>query len=317
MSGGDRRSGGGSSPFSRVDEQIVPSLQRGARRVLRFVGAPLRGLRRWEQRVAGGRLLSRLYGNRGLVLFAAVAIAFLASAVHFQRYPDLRVGARDTPAAPAPGDDDAVGGEPGDGASEGPVAVGPTVGTEIGGYVSERQAALADLPGDVEEAPAVVSFGEYRTAEHVASTIPTDAEVTEVQYRLPAEGERPVSLPVAEDGLVEAVGEAVEAARSAYAEEEDEVERLLASDTIEDEEFLEDLERRLSEVVAVRNLLDSGAPIVFAVVVRAPVPALRALSEHGDVRLVDVAPPGADPDRTVFYGVLPEDREVATYGRQP
>lgn len=301
--------------LARLDRALVPGLQWIARAVAWLLGWPFRTLTRGEERTRLGRAL---YRNRGVLLFVTVAIGFLASAVHFQRYPDLRAGAvASGPEAVAgegtgagPGSDDPVLGVT-------PQAVGPVAGGQVAPYIERRTAALDALDTGDDPVPAVVTFDEYRTPQQVLEALPGDAEVLEVQYRLPAEGERPRRLVVARDELVAMVEEAVDVAREEFADEEHEVQRLLDSDTVEDESFREDLERRLSELQALRNLLASGSPVAFAVVVRAPADDLRALSGHADVRLVDVAPDVADTEATVFYGVLPEDRDRATYGRQP
>lgn len=298
--------------LARLDREVVPVLQWVARAAAWLFAWPFRTLTRAELRTRTGRALHR---NAGLLLFGAVTVAFLASAVHFQRYPDLRGDAQASASGvPAlPGDEPVVEAQPG--APSGATAVGPVLGAEVDEHIARRTAALQNAGQDPRV--AVVSFDEYVTPEEAAEALPDGAEVLEVQYRLPAEGERPQRLDTDRAGLVTAVRGAVAAALEAFAAEEDEVERLLESGTVEDEAFEEDLEVRLSELQTIRNLLATEAPVVFAVVVRAPGDDLRALSEHADVRLVDVAAKDADTQATVFYGVLPEDGDRATYGREP
>lgn len=298
--------------LARLDHEVVPLLQWSARAVAWLVGWPFRTLTRAELRT---RLGSRLHRHSSVLAFVAVVIAFLGSAVHLQRYPDLRDEALAAdPELPGEG---SAADSTRDTSSEvdGPVAVGPVLGSDVDGHVRRAGISLDDLEGG-EVRPAVVSYGEYETPESVLASLPEGVEVLSVQYRLPSQEERPQRLETARDGLAAAVQAAVAAAHEAFAEEEDEVQKLLDSDTVEDPAFREDLELRLSELATIRNLLATEAPVVFAVVVRAPAEALRALSEHDAVRLVDVAPSGTDADDAVFYGVLPEDRDRATWGRE-
>lgn len=298
--------------LAALDREVVPLLQWLARASAWLLTWPFRTLTRAELRTRPGRALHR---HGGLVLLAAATIGFLGSAVHLQRYPELRGtdGAGEERALPGEDGAPAAGSElPGE---EGPVEVGPVIGAAIGDHASRRTAVLAELPGD-EERLAVVSFREYRSPRAAVDALPAAADVLGVQYRLPAAGERPQRLDATRTEVVTAVAAAVEEARAEFASEEDEVRRLLDSGTVEDEDFREDLELRLSELETVRNLLATDAPVVFALVVRAPVADLRALSEHDAVRLVDVAGADADSAAIVFYGVLPEDGDRATFGRQ-
>lgn len=297
--------------LARLDREVVPFLQWIARACAWLLAWPFRTLTRAELRTRFGRALHR---SAGLLLFGVVTVGFLASAVHFQRYPDLR-GDASAPASgstEAPGDDPVVGAGP---ATPRPAAVGPVLGTGIDDHLERRATALEEVGGDPRL--AVVSFDGYVAPAAVVDALPAGADVLEVQYRLPAAGERPQRLDTDRDRLVGAVDGIVDEALEEFAAEEEEVQRLLDSDTVEDEAFREDLELRLSELQTIRNLLATEAPVVFAVVVRATGDDLRALSEHADVRLVDVAAADADAETVVFYGVLPEDRDRVTYGREP
>lgn len=312
MSGGHQRSRWTPPALlARLDREVVPLLQWIARACAWLLGWPFRTLTRAELRTRLGRGLHR---HAGLLLFGVVTVAFLASAVHFQRYPDLRGDAQASGPEPpaAPGDEPVI--DPGSGAPAA-AAVGPVLGADIVDHVARRSAVLDEVGEDPRL--AVASFDGYVTPDAAIDALPDGAEVVEVQYRLPSQGERPQRLETDRAGLVAAVDEVVDGALEEFAAEEQEVQRLLDSDTVEDEAFREDLELRLSELQTIRNLLATEAPVVFAVVVRAPGDDLRALSEHADVRLVDVAPADADAETVVFYGVLPEDRDRATFGREP
>lgn len=300
-----------SGPLSRLDQRVVPRLQRGARAVATALGWPLRLVARAEDRVAP-RLVRRVVPAWRVPALVAAIIVLLASAVHLQRYPDLRDGqvAQELAEDPAVGPSEAGAIDP---LTVGGRAVGPASGERLDGYVEGRTAALAELPDDATTV-AVVSLEEYATAEDAARLVPEDLEVLQVQYRIPAEGERPQETRVDPDDVAASVAAAVEEAAAPIAGEIVEVETLLASGTVEDPAFEADLERRLSELRAVRNLLEAAPLVVFALVVEGPVADLRALAQRDEVRLVDPAPPGADLRDVAFYGLLPEDRDRASFG---
>lgn len=298
--------------LARLDERVVPSLQRGARRAARVLAAPLRVLGRWEERVAGGRPLRFAARNRQLVLLVAVTIAAAGSFVHLLRYPEIRDARR---ASELAGREQTVREPtaPVDVAGDGVGTVGPVLGRSLDDYVDERREALVELGADAERL-AVVSFDEYVTPEAVADVLPEGVRIRFAQYRIPAEGERPLETEVVRDDLVGSVDRAVEAVLGPILTEIEEAERLIDSGSVEDEAFLEDLRRRVSELEAVRNLLDSTSRVVFAVVVEADGETLRTLAEADGVRLVDVAEEPLDASRSSFFGLVPEDRERATFG---
>lgn len=298
----------GRSALRRLDDAVVPALQRGARATASFLASPLRGLRRWEARFAHGRPERFLWRNRQALVLVVALIAFAGSYVHLQRYPDLAAGA-DGPrpgAVPGPTAGPTGGDLPG-----GSAVVGPAEGAALADYVRERQDALAEAPDG--ERLAVVSFGEYVTPERAAELIPDGLEAVSVQLRIPDEQMEPFTIEV-EDGIASAADEAIAAERQRIADEEAEFEELLGSGTVEDEDFLEEFRQQLERLKAVRNLLDSGAGTVFAVVVEGSVGDLREVADDDGVRLVDLAPEEADPDSSTFYGLLPDDDERATYG---
>ncbi|MGH3440976.1 MAG: hypothetical protein ACRDUY_02815, partial [Nitriliruptorales bacterium] len=75
------------SRLARLDDRIVPVIQRRSRRTARVLGAPLHALRRFEDRVAPGPVRGVLRFRQLLVLAAAL-ILFGGSYVHLQRFPD-------------------------------------------------------------------------------------------------------------------------------------------------------------------------------------------------------------------------------------
>ncbi len=322
---------------------MVPRLQRGARAAVRFLarslGRPLRSLRRWEQRFAHGRAERFLWRHRQELVLVVSLILFAGSFVHLQRYPELNAQASDQ--APAPGP--TTTGSPSDdppALAGGAVVVGPGRGEQLAPYIADRRDALAGIADD-EIRVAVVSFTEHLTGEQAAEVVPDGVTALEVELRLPDPQMEPFEVAVGEeredgevgeegeereereereagaageDGIESAVNEALAAERERIAREEAEFRELLESGTVEDEDFVAEFRQQLERLKAVRNLLDTGAGTVFAVVVRGPVAELRALAEAERVRLVDPAPAETDPAASTFYGLLPDDDETASYG---
>jgi hypothetical protein len=301
--------------LARLDQRVVPVVQRGARAVVQGLGCPFRLLRRLEDRYAG-RLVHGGTGTWRAIALTAAVVATVGSALHLQRFPDIR-DARATAAADAPQRVGVPGGAAergaGGAAPAAGVVVGPPVGAEVGAYVAERRDALAALP-DGATRLAVVSFDDYRAPDQVAAALPEAVVAHLVQYRLPAEGEPPLETEVVAGDVTGSVSRAVEAAVQPVLAEIDELRGLLASDTVDDPAYEAEYERRLSELQAVRNLLDAGQRVVFAVVVEGPAGALRDLAGQPGVRLVDLADGDARPNDAAFYGLLPEDRDQATFG---
>lgn len=296
----------------RLDDALVPRLQRGARPVGSVLGAPGRLLRRLDDGFAGGRPARAVRRHRGLVTFLVVALAFAATAVHFQRYPVLQERARQAAenqgvaggggeGVPGGGDDTAAAG-----------AIGPLVGAQVEPYLTSRGEVLDAADAD-EERVAVVSFASFLEPDEVAELLDA-VDVHLVQYRLPERTPRPAELEVGDDAataLQARIDELVTELRA----EEDEVASTLESG-VEDEDFRADYEARLDELRGLRNTLSSDPGIAFAAVATGPVEALRSLTDDDRVRVVDLAPPTTEVDTTTFYGVLPTDRDRFTFGRQ-
>lgn len=280
---------------------------------MRFGSERLRGLRRWERRFAHGRPERFLWRHRQEMVLVVALLMFAGSFVHLQRYPDR--------AARADGGGSAVGptAEPtsGDGPAlaGGAVVVGPAEGQQLDAYIAERREALADVP-DGEMRVAVVSFTDYLAGQDAADVIPDELSAQVLQLRLPDPRMEPFEVEV-DDGIEEAAAEAIAEERERIAEEEAEFRELLESGTVEDEDFVAEFREQLESLKAVRNLLDTGAGTVFAVVVRGPGEDLRALAESAQVRLVDPAPAETDADASTFYGLLPDDEETASFGGIP
>ncbi len=300
------------SRLRRLDDVLVPRLQRLARPVGRVLGLPGRLLRGLDDRVAGGRPARSVREHPGLLAFVAVLLLFGAATVNFQRYPRLREQARqaaENQGAPAAAGDVVPGGD-NDSASVG--TVGPVVATAVDPYLASRREALA--AADDGERVAVVSFDTFLEPGEAATVLQgLDAHL--VQYRLPERTPRPAEVQVADAGIQGQLAAEIDDVVATLQQEEAEVRSTLESG-VEDESFRADYEARLDELVALRNTLRSDPAIVFAAVVTGPVDALRELAGRDTVRLVDLAPPDVPVAETTFYGVLPSDQERFTFGRQ-
>jgi hypothetical protein len=243
----------------------------------------------------------RLAGHTGPIVLAAALIAFAGSAVHLQRFEEVRGGTGSPEAA----------GIAGDGLATSPTAVGPRIGDDIEAYLAARAAVLAAV-GDTEVLRAVVSFDGYRSAGDVR--LPDEVVVEAVQVRVPIVDVPPQQEPVTDADLTAAVAVAVAELHAVLEEEVRDLRTTLASD-VGDDAFQRDFERRLEELADLDDVLVADAPVVFAVVVSATGADLRALGAADGIRFVD---PGGAPERTTgvrFYGVLPDDTVRATHGR--
>lgn len=301
---------GGGSPLRRLDDVVVPRLQRAARATARFASQPLRGLRRWETRFAHGRPERFLWRHRQELVLVVALLMFAGSFVHLQRYPDRAAqadggGSVAGPTAEPTSDD-------GPALAGGAVVVGPAEGQELEDHIADRREALADVP-DGETRVAVVSFTDYLDGQDAADVIPDELSPQVLQLRLPDPRMEPFEIEV-DEGIEEAASDAIAQERERIAQEEAEFQELLESGTVEDEEFLAEFREQLERLKAVRNLLDTGAGTVFAVVVIGEGQDLRALADHEQVRLVDPAPAETEVDASTFYGLLPDDEETASFG---
>lgn len=295
----------GGGALQRLDAMLVPRLQRGLLAIGRALGWPARALAWVDRRVAGGRLARAVVDRRALVAFLVVAMAFVGAATNFQRYPELRSREAQRPDGGAPGAA-ATGGDE----APGSVAIGPRLDARVGDYARQRREALDEAPTG-EPRVAVVSFDAFVTGAEADEAL-GGLEAHRLQYQLPERDPQPTTVDV--EGSVDAtvsalVDELVEELRT----EEEDVRSTL--ETVDDDEFRADYEVRLEELVALRNILQQRPAIVFAVVVEAPTEDLQGVADHSGVRLVDLGPREADPATTPVFGLLPSDRERASFGR--
>lgn len=288
-----------SSPLRRLDSGVLPRLRRGLVGLVGPVVAPLRAVARWEAGSGRPGPVRAVATRPGIVALAAALVVFVASAIHLQRFESsLGSGA---------GEDQVVA-EPG----EGPVTeIGPRVGSDLELYAEGRRDLLDDMDGD-REIRAVISFASYLEAESL--DLPAGLTVERLLVRLPVLDEQPRDIELDGRDPAEVLTAVAAEEHDRLAEEEDELASLLASD-IEDEEFVEEFERRLEELTEVREQLDGDPELLYAVVVVGRVDTLAQVQASEGVRLVD---PGGDPEETRetrFFGLLPDDGDRASHGR--
>jgi hypothetical protein len=175
--------------------------------------------------------------------------------------------------------------------------IGPPPGVELGPYIETRKTALAQV---TDERVAVVSLTKY-TTEANARAVAGGSEILALLAAPPGGQPSVVRGDVA--GWVEAQTAEARAER-------DEINRLIP--TVKDDPEFQSFYRseidRLNKVIS--NIRPNGE-LVFALVVRAPAPALQELGNKAEVRLVDVGPtadPGAKP---VYRGIRPEETDKA------
>lgn len=192
----------------------------------------------------------------------------------------------------------------GDGASGATVAsVGPAPGVPLAPYVEARRAALVEADGT---RVAVVSFAAYQTTESVTGLVddPTGERAPDIAVLGTL-----VALPGGGPTLVGDVADARQAARAEAEAQIAALDELIP--TVDDPEFAEFYRAEVERYRAVAAAAEEPA-VVFALVVRGSVAALRGIASVPGVRLVDLADGSdlvADP---VVRGLRPE--EAATAG---
>lgn len=307
--------------LTRLDDRIVPPLQRGAARVAHVLGGPARGLALAEERVLGGRPARFGFEHRNTVAFVAVLILFAGTLVHFQRYPELQRRAAEERAALSVREAGSYSGGSDESLGGGAMAVGPPVGADLEDYADEARRALARLDPRAAHV-AIVSFTDYLSAEDAAARLADDVTPLLVQYRIPIADavsaeqadEELGEVEVAGGDLAGAVQRLIDVRVADIREQEREFQSYLDSG-VESEEYRRDFEARLEELRIARNVLDGSGTIVFAVVVEGRGAALQALAAERGIRLVDPAPEETDPDASAFFGLRPDDDRVARFGR--
>lgn len=226
-----------------------------------------------------------------VVAFLAASVIFLLGAA-LVVYADRRND--DGTTVPAL-DDNPVIGPAQDGGS---AAVGPDRGDAVATYIAERRKALAELEGD---RVAVVSFERYATETEARTAVAGAVEVGALLVAAPG-GEPEVVHGSLRDWGVDA--------RKAATDERAEIEKILATGTVDDPEFATFYEEEVLRLERLEDALDPEGPVVFALLVQGSAASLRAIAAAPGIRLVDLAP-GAVAPQSEVRGLRPEETEKA------
>ncbi|MEW6153280.1 MAG: hypothetical protein AB1673_04715, partial [Actinomycetota bacterium] len=174
--------------------------------------------------------------------------------------------------------------------------VGPPAGTDVVTYTASRKEALAQATG---ERVAVVSFVSYKT-EAQARALVGGREVLGLLAAAPAGAPDFVT-----GGLAGWANRQTADARA----ERDEIQRLIptaGNDPAFQAFYRSEVERLNKLIASVR----ADSDLVFAVVVRAPVPGLAEMAGSPEVRLVDIGPE-TPLDPPAYRGLRPEEASKA------
>lgn len=247
---------------------------------------------------------ARTAGQRPLIALVAIGVLVVAG-LSLPSQLGTQGGGSGGPAAP---------GQPEAEVGRTAEVVGPVRGADVVTYVADRTAALEEAPEEVDT--AVVSFSEVLRVEDALALVQDAGEVRAVLLRLPLELTPPQTVRVgAGEDPVALVDEVLASSLDPLVTEEQALRELLDSGTVDDAEFEAEYERRIESIVEAREAVEGDGDLVHAVVLRAPLAALRDLQGTTAIRLVDPAPPNTDVALSVFHGLLPSDAETVTFGR--
>lgn len=249
---------------------------------------------------------ARTVGQRPLIAVVALVVLAIATPAVLDEQANRDPAGQQGPGSQAAPDPSP---EPGRSAQ----VVGPVRGADVQGYVEDRTTALLESPATVDT--AVVSFSDVLSARDALAVIGDAGNVRVLLYQLPLEQASPRSVRVgADEDPVAALEASLQEQVPALQEERESAVELLESDTVEDEDFVADYERRVAELDQALAAAEDGR-VVHAVVVRAPLEQLQDLVDATAVRLVDPAPPETDLGGSVFHGLLPSDTGTVSQGR--
>jgi hypothetical protein len=296
-------------PAAPVPEQPVGGEGQVAARPARGPAPVILRLREVDDRYARGPLaLVREIPQLGF-LFLAVLLLVSGASVLQRRSDD---------AAGGPGRSGIEG--PASPGADGDLTLGPVLGDDVPTYLAESQQSLqrrADGADADEPAWAVVSFRSYLGPDQVASTL-RDPRAAFVLFRVPpkagTQAEPSEPIPVGKDTAtgIRSAFAAVARGKLEEAEGFDELARTSENDPAFQEAYRADAAQRRAEAA----VLAKGCACVFAALVRATPKELLALSTVPEVRVVDLAPAGAELDTLQVRGLLPEEKVTVTGGNE-
>lgn len=179
------------------------------------------------------------------------------------------------------------------GGSSAPEAIGPANGDLVASYTAGRQQALQAAGGN---RVAVVSLDQYLPAAKAGEMVGRMQVLT--------------VLAAAPGGLGSVVSGSIEQwqaeQRKTAEADRKSIQELLDSRSVGDPEFEAFYRSELVRLDALQKSLVPDGPVVYAVVVRAPVDELKALAAKPGVRMVDVGQ--SDRAASDYRGLRPEER---------
>jgi hypothetical protein len=229
-----------------------------------------------------------------VVAFLAASVVFLLGSA-LAVYADRRHDGGNI--APALEDNPVIEGS---GQSATSAVIGPDRGAVLATYIADRGKALDNFGAD-GTGVAVVSFERYATEAEARAAVAGAVEIGALLVAAPG-GEPEVVRGSLRDWGVDA--------RDAAGDERQELEKLLASDTIDDPEFADFYAAEVIRLKRLEAALDPEGPVVFGLLVQGPAESLRAIARAPGVRLVDVASGAVDAQADV-RGLRPEETERA------
>jgi hypothetical protein len=294
--------------LATLDSWVVPRLQRLAHRAAARLDQASRAMVDFDEGFRDGRPAGFALRHTGPVGLLVAVLLLSGTSIHLARFAELRGdGVQEITqlgGAPTGGGGTLAGGEAAN--------VGPLQGTDVDAYIREREQALERLPSDAVRV-AVVSFDEPLDAATITTLLDGLAPL-HIQFINPQAAARPLSSEV-ERTILATIEGVVGAVRDMAREERDSAQALLDDGNVTDPQFARDYADRVVEMQAMLDVLDEDPAIVFAVVVEGSAGALRALSQQPSIRLVDVAPGETSVEDSGFWGLLPTDDDVVTFGR--
>lgn len=200
-----------------------------------------------------------------------------------------------------------------------PEAVGPAQGEDLQAYTRAKAALIRSRASSepTRQSFAVISFDSYRKSKEVTAFLKgRSVQVVGFQIRVPLPGYPPMSVEVRGRPMGQVLrAEAGSGLVRRLSRELSELERIIP--TVENEAFKVVYQEAAADKRRALVVLGSDPPAVFAVIVRSTNSSLGRMGGAAGVRLVDVPNnPNSSPGTHDFYGVLPEDEQVAGWGAQ-
>jgi hypothetical protein len=177
-------------------------------------------------------------------------------------------------------------------------AIGPLNGTDLGQYLTDRQAALQKATG---QRVAVVSFSRYMSEAEARAAVGT-LNVVALLAAPPGGTPSLVSTDMPQWAQQQ---------KAAATSERDQTQEYLKNG-VDDPDYKSFYQSELTRLNKLITTIRPDGQLVFGAVVRGAVADLQALaSGHKDVRLLDVGASDKVSSRTEYRGIRPEETAKA------